>query len=162
MTLLYFVVLYQASIVFSWNKVKNIFIFLGIFNHGKMPRKLLITEKSKGMQSKTGAVRSNFTSSSPVADEDGGCDVGQAVRTAGWWRLPAPHWGPSSLLDGGNKHLLTCDRRGTVTLMNLADVLGHQWQQEHWRWCSSAAKWTDRWCDPQGTPNMAAPRGRHP
>ena len=65
MTLLYFVVLYQASIVFSWNKVKNIFIFLGIFNHGKMPRKLLITEKSKGMQSKTGAVRSNFTSSSP-------------------------------------------------------------------------------------------------
>ena len=91
MTLLYFVVLYQASIVFSWNKVKNIFIFLGIFNHGKMPRKLLITEKSKGMQSKTGAVRSNFTSFSPVADKDGGCDVGQAVRTAGWWRLPAPH-----------------------------------------------------------------------
>lgn len=41
-----------------------------------MPRKIWITEKSEGMQ--TGAMRSNFTSSSPVA-EDGDCDVGQAV-----------------------------------------------------------------------------------
>ena len=49
MTLLYFVILYQACIVFSWNKVSNIFIFFGILSHGKMPRKISISEKLKGM-----------------------------------------------------------------------------------------------------------------
>lgn len=65
-----------------------------------------------------------------MADEDGIRDVGQAVLRAGRdWLLcrqlgklgggtaPTPTESPVPP-DGGNKHLLTCDRRGTVTLMN--------------------------------------------
>lgn len=157
---------------FHRTKFQTFLIFFEILNHGKMPRKVSVTEKWKGMQSKT-AVKSDFTSSSP-ADRDGdwwfrpGCAHSgkgpSPAKTAGAaaWR---PHlWVHTSLLDGHwDKH---CSR--------VTGETQRPWGPWRFLWgitenmmgrYSAAAKWInkwrclqDTWVTQSWTPDVAATR----